>query len=122
MAVDPACADAMNQLGVLAAERDDFPGARTWFERAIATQRDHSGAINNLGVLYARMGKRDDSIAAFLYGIKVSPDDDTLYLNLGRIYVTMGQQERARAVIRQLLERKPGNAVGTKALAELEAR
>jgi tetratricopeptide (TPR) repeat protein len=122
LAADAACADAMNQIGLLAAEADDSAGARQWFERAIAAQRDHSGAINNLGVLYARLGQQDDSIAAFLYGIRMAPDDETLYLNLGRIYVTMGQQERARGVLKQLLERKPGDPVGTRALAELEGR
>ena len=120
--VDSNSADAMNQLGILTAETNDFNGAKTWFERAIAAQRDHSGAINNLGVLYAKMGQKTDSIAAFLYGIKVAPDDQTLYLNLGRIYVTMDERDKARAVLNQLLERKPGNPIATKALAELEGR
>jgi Tfp pilus assembly protein PilF len=120
--IDKGSADAMNQLGILAAETNDFNGARTWFERAIAAQRDHSGAINNLGVLYAKSGKKDDSIAAFLYGIKVAPGDETLYLNLGRIYVTMDERDKARAILSRLLERKPGNAIAMKALAELEGR
>ncbi len=120
--VDPASADAMNQLGLAAAEASEFVQARDWFQKAITTRRDHSGAINNLGVLYAKMGRRDDSIAAFRYGIKMAPEDETLYLNLGRIYITMNDREAARAVLNQLLQRKPGNAVAMRALAELEAR
>jgi FimV-like protein len=68
------------------------------------------------------MGKKDDSIAAFRYGIQMDADDDQLYLNLARIYVTMGERDQARAVLNQLMERKPGNRTATKALAELETR
>ena len=68
----------------------------------------------------AKKGKIDDAIAAFRYGIKMNPDDETLYLNLGRIYVTVGERDQTRAVLAQLLDRKPGSAVATKALTELE--
>jgi tetratricopeptide (TPR) repeat protein len=122
VALDPKCADAMNQLGLLAAGANDLTGARRWFQQAIEAQQDHPGAINNLGVLYAKMGQPDDSIAAFRYGIKTNPDDDELYLNLARIYVTMGQRDKARAVLTDLMEQKPGNAIARKALGELEAR
>ena len=120
--IDPKCGDAMNQLGLLAAGSNDLKGARRWFERAIEAQQDHPGAINNLGVLFAKMGQPNDSIAAFRYGIKMNPDDDELYLNLARIYVTMGQRDKARAVLNELMEQKPGNRTAAKALGELEAR
>jgi tetratricopeptide (TPR) repeat protein len=122
LSLDAKCADAMNQLGLLAAGSNDLPGARRWFQQAIEAQQDHPGAINNLGVLYAKLGQPNDSIAAFRYGIKMNPEDDELYLNLARIYVTMGEREQARAVLNALMEQKPGNATATKALRELEAR
>jgi tetratricopeptide (TPR) repeat protein len=120
--LDPKCADAMNQLGLLAANANDLPGARRWFQQAIEAQQDHPGAINNLAVLYAKMGQPDDAIAAFRYGMKMNPDDDELYLNLARIYVIMGEREKARAVLDELLERKPGSVTATRALAELGAK
>ena len=111
--LDPKCADAMNQLGLLAAGANDLHLARgSGSSRRLKRSRDHPGAINNLGVLYAKMGQPNDSIAAFRYGIKMNPDDDELYLNLARIYVTMGQREKARAVLNELLEQKPGNRDG----------
>ncbi len=120
--LDPKCADAMNQLGLLAAGSNDLKEARRWFQRAMEAQPDHPGAINNLAVLYAKIGQPNDSIAAFRYGIKTNPDDDELYLNLARIYVTMGARDKARSVLEDLMERKPGNAIASKALRELEAR
>lgn len=120
--LDPKCSDAMNQLGLLAVGGNDLREARKWFEQAMAAQKDHPGAINNLGVLYAKIGQPNDSIAAFRYGIKMNPDDEELYLNLARIYVTMGERDKARAVLNELLEQKPGNATATRALGELEAK
>ena len=96
--------------------------AKQWFETAIAIHRDHTGAINNLAVLYAELGQPNDAIAAFRYGIEVAPEDDELYLNLGRLYVQMGDREKARDLMRQLLAKKPGDPVATRALRELDSR
>ncbi len=120
--LDPKSADAMSQLGLLAAGSNDLAGARRWFQQAIEAQPDHPGAINNLAVLYAKIGQPTDAIAAFRYGIRMNPDDDELYLNLARIYVMMGERDKARAVLGDLMERKPGNATATNALRELDAR
>jgi Flp pilus assembly protein TadD len=121
--LDPKSADAMNHLGLLAANNPkNLAIARRWFQKAIEVQRDHPGAINNLGVLYATLGQFNDGVAAFRYGIKLNPDDDELYLNLARIYVMMGERDKARAVLGELLDRKPGNETATKALAELGAK
>ncbi len=49
-------------------------------------------------------------------------DDESLYMNLARIYVTLGRPDEARALMEQLLERKPDNETARKALAELETR
>jgi tetratricopeptide (TPR) repeat protein len=119
---DPKSADAANQLGLVCAKQNRSAEAKQWFERAIAIHRDHTGAINNLAVLYAELGQPKDAIAAFRYGIEIAPEDDELYLNLGRLYVQIGDREKARDVMRELLAKKPGNAVATRALRELDSR
>jgi tetratricopeptide (TPR) repeat protein len=119
---DPKNADAANQLGLVCVRQNKNAEAKQWFEKAIAIHRDHTGAINNLGVLYAELGQSNDAIAAFRYGIEVAPEDDELYLNLGRLYVQMGDREKARDLMRQLLAKKPGDPVPTRALRELDSR
>jgi tetratricopeptide (TPR) repeat protein len=119
---DPKSADAANQLGLACARQNRNAEAKQWFEKAIAIHRDHTGAINNLAVLYAELGQSNDAIAAFRYGIEVAPEDDELYLNLGRLYVQMGDREKARDLMRQLLAKKPGDPVATRALRELDSR
>ena len=122
IAIDPADADADNQLGLLCARSGRTGEARDLFQKAIAARRDHPGAINNLGVLYMQLGQTNDALAAFEYGLKVAPDDDELYMNLGRVYVRLGNRERARDTIERLLARKPDSVLARRALAELESR
>ncbi len=114
--------DAANGLGLVLAKQGHNVEARQLFEQAIATRRDDSSAINNLGVLYLNMGQPNDAIAAFQYGIKVAPDDEQLYLNLARVWIRLGEKEKAREAMRELLVRKPGDAVAQRALRELEAQ
>jgi tetratricopeptide (TPR) repeat protein len=119
---DPNNADAANQLGLLLARQDRTAEAKQWFERSIAADPAHIGAINNLAVLFTRLGQTDDAIAAFRYGIAQAPEDVSLYLNLGRLYVSIGERQKAREIMRQFLERKPGDPVAMRALRELDAR
>jgi tetratricopeptide (TPR) repeat protein len=115
-------ADAANQLGLALAKQDRTSEAKEWFERAISIDPAHTGAINNLAVLFTKLGQTNDAISAFRYGIERAPDDETLYLNLGRLYLSMGERQKASEIMHQLLKRKPGNPVATRALRELDLR
>ena len=120
--VEPRNPDAANALGLLLAKQGHNAEARKLFELAISVRRDDSSAINNLGVLFLNIGQPNDAIAAFQYGIRVAPDDAMLYLNLARIWIQMGDREKARDLMRDLLARKPENAIAQRALKELESQ
>src|ERR1035441_8622844 len=117
----PAASD-LNKLGLMLAKAGQSEEARRLFEQAISIRRDDATAINNLGVLYTNTGRTNDAVAAFRYGIQVAPDEDILYLNLSRMWLRMGEREKARGVMRELLDRKPENAVALRALKELEVQ
>ncbi len=120
LAADARSGDAANKLGLLLAKAGRTEEARPLFEQAISIRRDDHSAINNLGVLYMNTGRPNDAIAAFRYGIQVAPDEDILYLNLSRTWLRMGDREKARGVMRELLDRKPGNPLALGALKELD--
>ena len=120
LAADPRNGDAANGLGLLLAKQDRTEEARKLFELAISVRRDDSSAINNLAVLYMNTGRTSDAIAAFRYGIQVAPDEDILYLNLSRTLIRTGERDKARNVMRELLDRKPGSPLALRALKELE--
>jgi tetratricopeptide (TPR) repeat protein len=122
LAVPPQSSSAADSLGVRFADKGLHSEARDLFERAISLQRDNTSAINNLGVLYIKMGQVADAVAAFRYGIRIAPDDDMLYLNLGRIYVQNGERDKARALMKEWLDRSPNNQAALRAMKELDSR
>ncbi len=122
MQIDPQSPEAANGLGLALAKQGQSRQAGQFFQKAISLKRDYADAINNLGVLYIQETKISDAIAAFEYGIRVAPDEDILYLNLGRVYTRMGNVEKARQVMHELLDRKPGDATAARALQELDGR
>jgi len=122
LAAPPHSAVAADGLGLHFAEKSLYPEARSLFQRAIALQRNYAPALNNLGVLYLKMGQPGDAIAAFRYGIQAAPEEDMLYLNLGRVYIQTGERDKARQVIMEWLDRKPGNQTAERALREIDSR
>ncbi len=122
MQIDPQSPEAANGLGLALAKDGQPQEAGQLFQKAITLKRDYADAINNLGVLYTQETKINDAIAAFEYGIRVAPNEDILYLNLGRTYTRIGNFEKARQVMHELLDRKPGDATAVHALQELDGR
>ena len=122
LAIDPQSPEATNGLGLALAKQGHTEEAGRLFKTAISLRRNYSEAINNLGVLYIQSAKVNDAIAAFEYGIRVSPNEDILYLNLGRTYISLGQFDKARAVMHELLDRKPESVVAQRALQDLDGR
>jgi tetratricopeptide (TPR) repeat protein len=63
--LDPKCAEAELQLGVMAASRKDNEGAIVLYKRAITAQPGLADAYYRLAVAYDRVGKEDEAKAAF---------------------------------------------------------
>jgi Flp pilus assembly protein TadD len=120
MEADGKSAEAANELGLMAAQANERTEARNWFHKAIEAVPGHAEAVNNLGVFYAQIRQFPDAIAALRYGLQFNPANESLHLNLARVLVMMGQRDEARAVLTQLLERRPDSKLGRKLLNELE--
>lgn len=120
LALDPNLADAANGLGLALAKQNHPEEAKKAFQRAIKLRPGFGSAINNLGVLYTSIGDLPDAIAAFTYGTKTDPGDDTLYMNLTRAYVQKGDREKAKQVVQQWLDSKPGNEQARRVLQALD--
>lgn len=65
VAIDPTCADAYLQLGILKATQKDYKAAIDDYHQAIRTNPQLSEAYYRLGVAYDRLGQRDEAASQF---------------------------------------------------------
>ena len=117
--IDPKDGETMNRLGQLLGQQGRLDDAIALFKKSLELDAKSAPTLNNLAVAYMQSGKANDAVAALQYGIRVAPTYDTLYLNLARIFVGQGNRERAREVLRQLLERVPDSRIAQRALQQL---
>lgn len=122
VAAHPQSAAAANAYGFFLARAGRYSEAEPWLRKATQLEASLATAWNNLGVLLVRTGREAQAIAVLEEGIRNNRTDETLYLNLGRIHVARGDRERARQLMRRLLELKPDSQVAAKALRDLESK
>ena len=65
VAIDPRCADAYLQLGILKAAQKDYKAAIDDYHQAIRANPQLSEAYYRLGVAYDRLGQRDEAARQF---------------------------------------------------------
>lgn len=65
VAIDPSCADAYLQLGILKATQKDYKAAIDDYQQAIRTNPQLSEAYYRLGVAYDRLGQREEAARQF---------------------------------------------------------
>jgi tetratricopeptide (TPR) repeat protein len=98
---DPAHADALNLLGVLAhlARRNDV--AVELLRRALAA-RPGDGTIHyNLGIAYHVLGHLSDAAACYREALCLEPAHADAYHNLGDVLLTQGDYSAAQASLEQ---------------------
>jgi Tfp pilus assembly protein PilF/4-amino-4-deoxy-L-arabinose transferase-like glycosyltransferase len=100
-------ADALNDLGIVAARRADYARAAEYFRRAIAYNPDYSKAYNNLGNLALEGG---DAAAARRYyeqALAVDAADARAYYFYGRLLLAEGDAEGAAAKFERAVYYQP---------------
>jgi Tfp pilus assembly protein PilF len=102
-----AGADALNDLGIIAARRGDYAKAASYFRRAVAYQPDYSKGYNNLGNLALEAG---DAAAARRYyeqALTVDPADARAYYFYGKLLQLEGDAEGAAAKFERAVYYQP---------------
>ena len=120
MALNPEDAEANYSLGMVYAQQNDMEHAYDYLQKAIAARPVYPEALNNLGILYLRTRRPAEAIQSFEESIRVAPAYDQPYLNLARVYAIEGDREKAKTVLRALLEQQPDHAQAKAALKQLE--
>jgi predicted O-linked N-acetylglucosamine transferase (SPINDLY family) len=71
--IDPQCADALNNLGVVLLEQLRFDDAVASLQRSVAADPLHAEAHCNLGNAWARSGRPDEALVAYRRSLELSP-------------------------------------------------
>jgi Flp pilus assembly protein TadD len=80
----PDVALSHETLGLVAAERHDWPSAEAQYRRALALDPLSWSALSNLGVVLQRRGRQREAIECFAAALRLDPTRPLVRANLQR--------------------------------------
>jgi tetratricopeptide (TPR) repeat protein len=95
IALDPAHADALVNLGRLLHEAGDARGAEENYRRALATRPKDSIAAFNLGVALEDLGRSHDALGAYESAVEFDPRNADAHYNAASLYERQGHVQAA---------------------------
>jgi tetratricopeptide (TPR) repeat protein len=106
---DPAEADALHLLGVIAHQRADHAAAIERIKQAIAINGRSAAYHSNLGVAYRSLKRTAEALAAFRRALELEPTSLGIRFNFGNALKDDLQLSEAAAQFRQVLEQDSGH-------------
>jgi len=107
ISLDPGCAAAYSNLGVLNYRRGTLDAAARCFARALALTPEDAAALNNLGAVLTKLGRLDDAEGLLRRAAVLAPDNAEAASNLGQTLILQGQFAEARSELDRALALKP---------------
>ncbi|CCE02023.1 tetratricopeptide repeat protein [Bradyrhizobium sp. STM 3809] len=108
LAVDPAHADGLALMGIIALQSGQHDHAVAWFSRAIR-QNPKIDYLTSLGFTLKQMGRLDDALAVFDKAIQLKPDDAELWKHMGAVLLAANRHGQALLSYQQALTLNPGH-------------
>ena len=98
---DPAHADALNLLGVLAHQGRRNEAAIELLRRAVAARPGDAAIHYNLGVAYQVDGRLSDAASSYREALRLQPAHADAHHNLGDVLLTLGDHPAAQASLQE---------------------
>jgi protein O-GlcNAc transferase len=121
LALEPAHADCLNLMGVVANQVGRPDLAVDYLGRALAVEDKSAIYHNNLGQALLALGRLDAAIASFRRALALEPKLAEAYANLAIAFRNQGKTSDALALFRRALELKPDFAQAHNNLANMMA-
>lgn len=102
--------DALNLLGIVAAQTGRTQEAAALFGRAVAANPKDASAHNNLGNMLQELRRPQDALAIFETAIRLKPDHAGAHYNRGVTLTELGRLDEALASFDQAIRLQPGDA------------
>jgi tetratricopeptide (TPR) repeat protein len=94
---------ALNGIGSVLADREDYAGALRYYEEATKISPAYAQAQNNLGIALYKIGRLDDAMNCYREALRLSPGYSDAHYNLGVALFSMGRLEEAISSYRSAL-------------------
>jgi len=92
----PACAWSITTLGQNYFERDNYPEAIKYLEKALLYAKDYDLAHHLLGMCYLKTGRYEEAASEFRRVLEINPDSNVTVRNfLGVAYASLGRYDEA---------------------------
>ncbi|MCD0463753.1 tetratricopeptide repeat protein [Roseiconus lacunae] len=116
--LDPDHADALQLMGVIAAQLGDLSLAVQRTELALSKYPEQPVTFNNLGNMLVELDRYDDAIKAYENAVHLRPDYTQAYLNLGHVLCRANRLLEAQEAYRKVTELEVDNADGWDSLGD----
>jgi tetratricopeptide (TPR) repeat protein len=107
IAIDPAYAEAYNNLGSVLSQQSDFDGAIDSCRKALALKPTLVQAHINLGNALRSKGALDEAIDAFRAALVLSPELPDIHNNYAILLHELGRLDEALASLRKCVSTEP---------------
>lgn len=111
-------ASSYNQLGLLAAEKNNLNMARTYFEAARRVVPTYAIAYKNLGLVFAMRGRWGSAQKQLTEAIRLDPEFAEAHFTLGEVLENTGRVARAIRSYREAVRIDPNHVEARKRLSK----
>jgi tetratricopeptide (TPR) repeat protein len=123
VALDPASAGALNDLGRALEDIRQYAEAERCYRRALAIDPQSSRILVNVALAARRQGDLDEALALLLRAATIDPNDAETAVRLASVHIARKEQREARAACERALTLDPDrpealNLMGVLAAAE----
>jgi predicted TPR repeat methyltransferase len=107
---EPARAEVLHLLGILAGQQGDYAAALKWIQAAIQQEPDSATFYNSLGNVYRQSGQIEQAIKHYQTALKLQPDSPSANNNLGILFYRQNQLDEAIKYYQAAIALKPDYA------------
>ena len=108
--VSPSSPRANNMMGLELRKMNRNKEALDYFEKAVASNRNHVPALVNLGTEYKNFNRLDEAAATLEEALRIDPSILATYVNLMSIYRSKEEFDKNLLVAQKAVERFPKSA------------
>jgi tetratricopeptide (TPR) repeat protein len=107
--IDPRDIQSARHLAAIAATKQRWEVAESWFEKVLALQADDADTWFNLGFVREHAGKAEAAIAAFAEAVRLKPAQDRAWYGMGLAQARLGRHDDAAAAFAEAVRLQPMN-------------